>query len=46
MEESKIAEVEIDRTRESYRSAATRASLLYFCIVDLSKVNDMYQYSL
>lgn len=46
MEESKIAEVEIDRTRESYRPAAYRASLLYFCITDLSKVDPMYQYSL
>lgn len=46
MEESVQAEVEIDKARESYRLAAFRASLLYFCIMNLNLVDPMYQYSL
>jgi dynein heavy chain len=44
--ESEITEKEIDITRESFRQVAYRASLLFFCIVDLNIINDMYQYSL
>jgi len=33
--ESKVTEVEIDTARESYRPVAFRASLLFFCILDL-----------
>jgi dynein heavy chain, axonemal len=46
MKESEITEKEIDRTRESFRPVAYRASLLFFCIVDLSIIDPMYQYSL
>lgn len=46
MKESEITEREIDTTRESFRPVAYRASLLFFCIVDLSIVDPMYQYSL
>ena len=46
MKESEITEKEIDTTRESFRPVAYRASLLFFCIVDLSIVDPMYQYSL
>lgn len=46
MEESKITEVEIDKARESYRPVAFRASLLFFCIIDLATIDPMYQYSL
>jgi dynein heavy chain len=44
--ESKITEKEIDSTRESFRPVAYRASLLFFCIVDLNIIDPMYQYSL
>jgi dynein heavy chain len=40
------AEKQIDETRELFRVVAFRASILFFCIVDLSEINDMYQYSL
>ena len=43
---SEVAEKKIDETRESFRSVAFRASLLFFCIVDLSTIDPMYQYSL
>jgi hypothetical protein len=39
-------EVKIDLARESYRSAAIRASLAYFVLDDMSRVDPMYQYSL
>ena len=44
--ESEETEKEIDLTRESYRSVAFRASLLFFCIIDLAIIDPMYQYSL
>jgi dynein heavy chain len=44
--EAEVTEKEIDITRENYRPVAYRASLLYFCIADLSMVDPMYQYSL
>lgn len=46
VKDSKITEAEIDKARESYRPVAFRASLLYFCILDLSTIDPMYQYSL
>jgi dynein heavy chain len=44
--EAKNTEVEINTARESYRPAAARASLLYFIMNDLHKINPMYQFSL
>jgi len=46
LKESEITEKEIDITRESFRPVAFRASLLFFCIVDLANIDPMYQYSL
>lgn len=44
--EAKITAVKIDEAREWYRPAASRASLLYFILNDLSKINMLYQFSL
>lgn len=46
MEESKTTEAIIDKTRETFRVVAYRASILFFSIVDLAVINSMYQYSL
>ncbi|XP_020566647.2 dynein heavy chain 11, axonemal-like [Oryzias latipes] len=44
--ESKVNEVKINEAREHYRPVAVRASLLYFIMNDLNKINPMYQFSL
>ncbi|XP_078035559.1 dynein beta chain, ciliary-like isoform X9 [Augochlora pura] len=44
--EAKVTSVKIDEAREIYRIVATRASLLYFVLNDLSKINMLYQFSL
>ena len=44
--EAKNTEVEINLAREHYRPVAARASLLYFILNDLFKINPMYQFSL
>jgi dynein heavy chain len=44
--ESQKTSAEIEETRSSYQSVATRASLLYFVIADMGNVDTMYQYSL
>lgn len=36
----------IDETREQYRPAAARGSVLYFVIADMAMIERMYQYSL
>ncbi|NXU59271.1 DYH17 protein, partial [Turnix velox] len=46
VKEAKITEVEINVARENYRPAAERASLLYFILSDLNKINPIYQFSL
>lgn len=44
--ESRQASIKIDEAREQFRPVATRASLLYFIINDLHKINPIYQFSL
>lgn len=44
--EAKTTSVQIDEAREQYRACATRASLLYFILNDLNKINAIYQFSL
>lgn len=44
--EAKITSVEIDVAREIYRTAAARASLLYFILNELNAINPIYQFSL
>lgn len=39
-------EKEIDQARTAYIPVARRASILFFCIADLSLIDPMYQYSL
>ncbi|NXF13134.1 DYH17 protein, partial [Smithornis capensis] len=46
VKEAKVTEAEINIARENYRPAAERASLLYFILSDLSKINPIYQFSL
>ena len=48
-EQQKIAEEtekKIDAARNSYKPVSQKASVLFFCISDLSKIDSMYQYSL
>uniref|UniRef100_H3BBD5 Dynein axonemal heavy chain 17 n=1 Tax=Latimeria chalumnae TaxID=7897 RepID=H3BBD5_LATCH len=44
--EAKITELKINEARENYRPVAARASLLYFILNDLNKINPIYQFSL
>ena len=46
VKDSKVTEAQTDKSREEYRPVAIRASILFFCIVDLSNIDPMYQYSL
>lgn len=44
--EAKATAREIDMARENYRIVAERASILYFILNDLHRINPMYQFSL
>ena len=46
LEEAEETEFNINKTRETYRTAAVRGSILYFVIADLALIGPMYQYSL
>jgi len=43
---AKATEENIDTARESYRPVAYRTAVLFFCIVELTNIDPMYQYSL
>lgn len=44
--EAKVTTAQIDKARELYRPAATRASVLYFILNQLNSINPIYQFSL
>ncbi|XP_073974323.1 dynein beta chain, ciliary-like isoform X3 [Rhodnius prolixus] len=44
--EAKVTSSKIDAAREMYRAVAIRASILYFIVNDLNKINPLYQFSL
>ncbi|XP_037954213.1 dynein beta chain, ciliary [Teleopsis dalmanni] len=44
--EAKVTAAQIDAARESYRPASERASIIYFILNDLFKINPIYQFSL
>jgi dynein heavy chain, axonemal len=46
VKEGKKTSEQIDIARENYRVAAERASILYFILNDLYKINPIYQFSL
>ena len=46
VKEAEDTERSINETREFYRPAATRGSILYFVVADLALIGPMYQYSL
>ncbi|XP_018428368.1 PREDICTED: dynein heavy chain 2, axonemal [Nanorana parkeri] len=46
LESSEETEEKIDLAREAYRSCAQRASLLFFVLNDLGRIDPMYQFSL
>lgn len=46
VKEAKITSKQIDEAREYYRIAAERASIIYFILNDLNKINRIYQFSL
>ena len=38
-------EQQVNKAREQYREIATRGAILYFVLVDIAKIDPMYQYS-
>ncbi len=38
-------EQQVNKAREQYRDIATRGAILYFVLVDIAKIDPMYQYS-
>ena len=46
VQEAEETEKQINTTRLTYTTAATRGSILYFVIADLGNINEMYQFSL
>lgn len=44
--EARVTTIQIDEARNMYRAAAKRASVLYFVLSDLSRINPIYRFSL
>jgi len=45
IKESSVIEAQVSKAREQYREIATRGAILYFVLVDIAKIDPMYQYS-
>ncbi|XP_013098623.2 dynein axonemal heavy chain 2 [Stomoxys calcitrans] len=43
---AEVTELEIDTARQEYQAAAERASILFFVLMDMSKIDPMYVFSL
>ncbi|XP_061921125.1 dynein axonemal heavy chain 2 [Entelurus aequoreus] len=46
LETSEVTEIKIDTAREAYRACAQRASILFFILNDMGRIDPMYQFSL
>jgi dynein heavy chain len=46
LEKFSVTAKNIDMVRDSYRPAAKRGAILFFVLLDMARVNPMYQYSL
>ncbi|XP_061138372.1 dynein axonemal heavy chain 2 [Syngnathus typhle] len=46
LERSEVTEIKIDTAREAYRACAQRASILFFILNDMGRIDPMYQFSL
>jgi dynein heavy chain len=46
LEQAEITMKKINDTREMYRACGRQASILFFVLNDLTKINPMYQFSL
>ncbi|KAM6949562.1 LOW QUALITY PROTEIN: dynein axonemal heavy chain 2 [Aplochiton taeniatus] len=46
LETSELTEIKIDTAREAYRPCAQRASILFFVLNDMGRIDPMYQFSL
>lgn len=42
LQQAELVEIKINETRDKYRVSATRGSLIYFSIVELSMIDPMY----
>ncbi|KAM9407837.1 LOW QUALITY PROTEIN: dynein axonemal heavy chain 2 [Salvelinus alpinus] len=46
LETSELTEIKIDTAREAYRPCAQRASILFFVLNDMGRIDPMYQFNL